>query len=261
MATSGATTTTSYVGNLETVTTSGSTTTTTNYFYAAGKLVAETVNGTATGLSGLTYLVTNYQGSPTEALDRTGTVTASRLYGPYGTLRYSNGAFPTEYGYTGQRADAATGLDYYGARYYDPLLAQFTSAIRCSRAGRLGYLFAGAGFALDSALSGLDYYDAHQDDPDVVRTAITYGLIHGAAVTLGSLAGAEIGESAGAWIGGAVGTVVGQAIIPVPGLGAVIGGAVGTVVGSGVGGAVGGFVGGLVAQAAVENFVLPSLFG
>jgi RHS repeat-associated protein len=43
-------------------------------------------------------------------------------------VRYSNGAFPTEYGYTGQRADATTGLDYYGARYYDPLLAQFTSA-------------------------------------------------------------------------------------------------------------------------------------
>lgn len=35
---------------------------------------------------------------------------------------------PTSKGYTGQRADAATGLDYYGARYYDPLVAQFTSA-------------------------------------------------------------------------------------------------------------------------------------
>ena len=35
---------------------------------------------------------------------------------------------PTDYGFTGQRADSATGLDYYGARYYDPTLGQFTSA-------------------------------------------------------------------------------------------------------------------------------------
>jgi RHS repeat-associated protein len=72
--------------------------------------------------------VTNHQGGPLEALDRTGVVTASRLYAPYGASRYSSGSFPTSVGYTGQRADASTGLDYYGARYYDPALGQFTSA-------------------------------------------------------------------------------------------------------------------------------------
>ena len=35
---------------------------------------------------------------------------------------------PGSYGYTGQRADAATGLDYYVSRYYDPAAGQFTSA-------------------------------------------------------------------------------------------------------------------------------------
>jgi RHS repeat-associated protein len=35
---------------------------------------------------------------------------------------------PTDYGFTGQHSDAATGLDYYNARYYDPLAGQFTSA-------------------------------------------------------------------------------------------------------------------------------------
>src|SRR5512146_3232987 len=36
---------------------------------------------------------------------------------------------PTAKGFTGQHSDAATsGLDYYGARYYDPSLGQFTSA-------------------------------------------------------------------------------------------------------------------------------------
>jgi RHS repeat-associated protein len=39
-----------------------------------------------------------------------------------------SGSSPTSLGYTGQRADASTGLDYYHARYYDPVASQFTSA-------------------------------------------------------------------------------------------------------------------------------------
>jgi RHS repeat-associated protein len=35
---------------------------------------------------------------------------------------------PTDYGYTGQHSDAATGIDYYVSRYYDPAAGQFTSA-------------------------------------------------------------------------------------------------------------------------------------
>ncbi|MBI5877545.1 MAG: RHS repeat-associated core domain-containing protein [Chloroflexi bacterium] len=35
---------------------------------------------------------------------------------------------PTDVGYTGQRADASTGLMFYGARYYDSALARFVSA-------------------------------------------------------------------------------------------------------------------------------------
>ena len=31
---------------------------------------------------------------------------------------------PTEYQFTGQRNDTATGLYYYGARYYDPVTGQ-----------------------------------------------------------------------------------------------------------------------------------------
>jgi len=34
---------------------------------------------------------------------------------------------PTSYGFTGQRSDMVSGLDYYGARYYDPTAGQFTS--------------------------------------------------------------------------------------------------------------------------------------
>lgn len=60
-------------------------------------------------------------------LSASGSATASVLYAPYGAVRYSSGTMPTSYGFTGQRADAASGLDYYGSRYYDPLAGQFTS--------------------------------------------------------------------------------------------------------------------------------------
>ena len=43
-------------------------------------------------------------------------------------MRYQSGILPTDYGFTHQRADATTGLNDYGARYYDPVAGQFTSA-------------------------------------------------------------------------------------------------------------------------------------
>ena len=41
---------------------------------------------------------------------------------------YASGTLPTDYAFTHQRADAMSGLDYYNARYYDPVAGQFTSA-------------------------------------------------------------------------------------------------------------------------------------
>ena len=48
-------------------------------------------------------------------------------YGPYGTQRYQQGSMGTTKGFTGQYADT-TGLDYYNARYYDPVVGVFLSA-------------------------------------------------------------------------------------------------------------------------------------
>jgi hypothetical protein len=96
------TSTTVYIGNLEAVRTTGATTTTTTYYYGAGRLLAEAVNGT------VSYLATTVQGSIAAALSASGTTTAAQLYAPYGTSRFSSGTMPTDYGYTGQRADAAT---------------------------------------------------------------------------------------------------------------------------------------------------------
>ncbi len=58
------------------------------------------------------------------------TILANQVYGPYGTQRYQSGPMPTytTKGFTGQYADSVTGLDYYNARYYDPVAGVFLSA-------------------------------------------------------------------------------------------------------------------------------------
>jgi RHS repeat-associated protein len=118
----GAATTTVYAGGLEEVSTSGSSTTVRTYYHAAGHLIAMAVNGA------FSFLVSDGLGSATVALGAGGGATAGQLFTPYGAVRYANGAMPTSIGFTGQRADALTGLYYYGARYYDPVAGQFASA-------------------------------------------------------------------------------------------------------------------------------------
>jgi RHS repeat-associated protein len=49
-------------------------------------------------------------------------------YKAFGETRYTWGTTPTAYKFTGQRLDDATGLYYYGARYYDPALGRFVQA-------------------------------------------------------------------------------------------------------------------------------------
>jgi RHS repeat-associated protein len=43
-------------------------------------------------------------------------------------MRWAGGTMPTTFAFTGQRADSSTGLDFYGARYYDPAAGCFISA-------------------------------------------------------------------------------------------------------------------------------------
>lgn len=120
----GLTTTTVYAGNVEEDSTTSGTTAKTTYYYANGSRIAMAVNGA------FYYLATDGLGSVNVSLNTTGSMVASQLYAPYGTLRYASGTMPGDRGFTGQIADATSGLDYYGARYYDPLAFQFASADR-----------------------------------------------------------------------------------------------------------------------------------
>ena len=60
--------------------------------------------------------------------DGSGAPVAHRLFRPYGEERYHEGTLPTDFGFTAQREDEATGLLFMHARYYDARLGRFVSA-------------------------------------------------------------------------------------------------------------------------------------
>ena len=126
------------LGGAEEVSISGGTTTLTKYFSAPGLPTAMRVGST------ISYLASDGLGSVTAAFDGSGNLEAAQLYLPYGEgTRYSTGSMPTTRGYTGQRADATTGLYYYNARYYDPTTQQFTSPDSAKGSGLNRYAYVG----------------------------------------------------------------------------------------------------------------------
>lgn len=97
-------------------------TTPTIFFSAAGQRVAMRKGAI------LSYLIPDFLGSSSVALNNDGSIQAVQLFSPYGAVRYSDQVMPTDYSFTGQRLDSVTGLLYYNARYYDPVSGRFTSA-------------------------------------------------------------------------------------------------------------------------------------
>ena len=49
-------------------------------------------------------------------------------YMPFGPMREHSGAVVSNFKYTDQELDPETGLYFYGARYYDPVIGRFISA-------------------------------------------------------------------------------------------------------------------------------------
>ena len=74
-----------------------------------------------------------------------GAILGEQVYGPYGSSRYLVGNLSTDKGYTGQFHDALTGLDYYVARYYDPLVGVFLSvdSVQGNQQGMDPYAYVG----------------------------------------------------------------------------------------------------------------------
>ena len=89
------------------------------YYYAGGVRVAVREG------SSLYWLLTDHLGSTAIIANSSGGKTGELRYYAWGGTRYEWGSQPTAYRYTGQRLEAAIGLYYYRARWYDPALGRF----------------------------------------------------------------------------------------------------------------------------------------
>jgi len=76
--------------------------------------------------SNLRYIHLDSLGSTSVVTDSSGAQYGYTRYYPYGSTRDSSGSLDTNKKFTGQRLDG-TGLYYYGARYYDPVIGRFIS--------------------------------------------------------------------------------------------------------------------------------------
>ncbi len=97
----------------------------TKHIFAGSQRVASkkiTDTGTDTN-----YYHTDHLGSSTVITNASGNKVQETYYYPFGETRVSTGN-ATNYKYTGQEEDPETGLYYYGARYYDPIIGRFISA-------------------------------------------------------------------------------------------------------------------------------------
>ena len=117
---------TAYAFGLEEHNDTGTGTATGNtYYYSLGGRLIGTFDGTTTQ-----YYLSDALGSVLStfsAVANAAAVLGNQLYGPFGNQRYSKGSMGTDKGFTGQYQDSS-GLDYYNARYYDPVVGIFVSA-------------------------------------------------------------------------------------------------------------------------------------
>lgn len=90
------------------------------YYGIAGQRVA------LSGPDGLQFLLTDHLGSVSAVLDAAGNLLGQQRYTPFGEGRFEAMLGTTDFGYTGQRLLAGTGLMDYNARFYAPGLGRWT---------------------------------------------------------------------------------------------------------------------------------------
>ena len=97
------------------------------YYTLDGRLIGEL---TGTGTAATQFFLTDTLGSVLATFNATAgsaAIQGNQVYRPYGSFLYKQGSLGTLKGFTGQYNDI-TGLDYYNARFYDPIAGVFLSA-------------------------------------------------------------------------------------------------------------------------------------
>jgi len=90
----------------------------TAYFYANGQKIVSMDAG------GILYYITDHLGGTNKVYDQDGNLVSEVEYYAYGQDKTETGQ-GQDYKYTGKEEDDTTGLYYYGARYYEPLIGKF----------------------------------------------------------------------------------------------------------------------------------------
>lgn len=79
------------------------------------------------GASEVYYYQPDHLGSSNVVTNQAGTKLQELTYYPYGQTRTNTGSINVNHKYTSQELDGSTGLYFYNARYYDPVLGRFIS--------------------------------------------------------------------------------------------------------------------------------------
>ena len=118
---------TTYIGSLfEKQAPNGAAGTTVKYIYAGANKVASVRSAGNSGTT-VNYYHSDHLGSSSVVTDNKGGQVSHYEYTPYGSIATSEGSDVTRYKFTGKELDA-TGMYFYGARYYDPEIGRFVTA-------------------------------------------------------------------------------------------------------------------------------------
>ena len=119
----GTTTTTTYVGKLYVC----EGTSCSRLIYAGSQRIALVPEPPSGRTASPSYFHPDHLGSTSVLTNAQGVAEEHNSYRPYGQLHTHTGTSDVAYKYTGQERDPSTGLYFYNARYYDPVLGRFIS--------------------------------------------------------------------------------------------------------------------------------------
>ncbi len=124
--------------------------------------------------NGLFYLLSDHLGSTNLTIDSAGNVVGEMRYKAWGEARYTSGASPTTFAYTGQRQEPDLGFYYYKVRWYDPALGRFMQADTIVPEAGNPMALDRYSYANNNPIKHIDPRGHQSEIPEPLREAIDY---------------------------------------------------------------------------------------